>query len=79
MKNYLIMLEAYIDLIDVERMINWADQGWTAYESDVYHSLMLNVRKGITVKCDNIEAYINAINTMGNEIRVAWYDEIKEN
>ena len=75
-KKYEVMLLCDIDITDTERMINWCDQGWQPYDTSEYHSFMITVCQIIVVETDRIEMYINAINKMSRDIRVAWFEEI---
>lgn len=77
-KKYAIMLSASIDLTNAEQVINWADQGWCAMETNHTLSLVLIVKKEIEVFTNAIESYVNALNAINNDIRVEWFEEITE-
>lgn len=76
-KKYEILLVAYIDITNIEQVINWSEQGWTPYDANEYHSLVFPVSKSITVETDLIELYVDGINKLSVDIHVEWYEEIK--
>lgn len=77
-KKYLVELEMLIDIHDITRIINYADQGWYCGDIDEFHSNVLVCRKVFEVECDEdvFPHYIKSITKMLNhEARIVWYDE----
>lgn len=75
--HWFIGLRAYVSLTEVEKIINWSEQGWRNVNgNDDNKSLMVTLTKEIEVVCSkhHIEEYINAINALGGDIRVDWYE-----
>ena len=75
-KKYLIGLQVYIDIYDVEKIVNYVDQGWTLHELDTYHSAEIRATTEIEVETDFIERYIKALKTCPL-IEVLYHEEIK--
>lgn len=76
--KYVVVLEAWISIMDTITMVTWADQGWYFYKNDEFHSLMVCVRKDITIESFDIQSYVDAVNTIGGDIGVAYYYEADE-
>ena len=76
MKKYLVKLEAYINITNAERIINWQEQGWEGAENCNIHSNMLIMHKWTEVETDAIEMYINALNNLNSDIRATEYELI---
>ena len=75
--HWVISLRAYVDLTDVEQLLNWSEQGWSNVNgNDDCHSLMVHLTNEIEVVCNkhHIAQYIEAINKLGGDIRVDWYE-----
>ena len=75
--HWVICLRADVSLTEVEKLLNWREQGWVnTGGNDTYHSLNVALTTNIEVVCSkyHIEDYINAINNLGGDIRVDWYE-----
>lgn len=75
-KKWLIGLQVYLDIYDVEKVVNYVDQGWTLHELDTYHSAEIRATTEIEVETDFIERYIKALKTCPL-FDVLYYEEIK--
>ena len=62
-----------MSLLEVDKLINYADQGWFNAGNDEYHSLMVILRKFLTAETADIELYCKAVNSLGGNILVVDY------
>lgn len=78
-KKYIVELEMLIDIHDVTRILNYADQGWKCYEMDEFHSEMLVCWKNIEVECDEA-VFLNYIKSLAellpSEARIVQHYEV---
>jgi hypothetical protein len=68
-----VVLETEVSLYEADRLVNYADQGWYNAGNCEYHSLMIILRKFITVETSNIKLYVDAVNNIGGDIKVVDY------
>lgn len=72
-----VVLETEMSLLEVDKLVNYADQGWYNAGNCEYHSLMVILRKFLTVETDNIELYVKTVNNVGGDIRIVDYYPVK--
>ena len=61
----LFYFERYVDIRDVDVIVNYADQGWEIASHDPFHSYMVTLSKSEEIETDCPELYAKAVNEMG--------------
>ena len=78
MKKYLVNIEMSIDIHDVTRVLNYAEQGWHCDRIDEFHSELLICEHTIEVECNEatFPYYVKALAKMlPSDARLVWHDE----
>ena len=66
--KYEVMFHVNVSIDDINKIVNYVDQGWTYGESNSYQSFAICLHKCVTIEADSdahIEMYVHAFNSIG--------------
>lgn len=74
--KYKVMFKANVDLLDVDSVINYYEQGWHYGGSNKYSSLVVTLERVVEIEAesdDRIRQYANSINgIVGIDQYISW-------
>ena len=65
MKKYTVYFKTNVDMLDVDTIINYVDQGWDYGNSNPYQSLVVTLSKAVEIEAESderIKLYANSVN-----------------